>query len=67
MRVFIGYGFVVVRQGLVAALSAARRASVLALAPGEILSVTQISVEVIFATARYDVCLFGLSGFSLAL
>src|SRR4030095_6930772 len=57
----------VFRQGLVEAASAARRASSFAFGPGEILSVTQISVGVIFATARYDVILSGDSGSSLAL
>ena len=40
------------RHGLVVAASAARRASSFAFGPGEILSVTQMSDGVIFATAR---------------
>ena len=59
------YGFL--RHGLVAAVSAARRASSLAFGPGRILSVTQISDGVIFDTARYELNLSGWSGFSLAL
>src|SRR5258705_13721945 len=55
------------RQGLFAAASAARRASSFAFAPGEILLVTQISRDVILATARYEVFFSGFAESSLAL